>query len=256
MANLRTAKKDLRCLLKQTLSQVSEQSIQRQCSYEALVAQETLYSLPEYHSAKSISVYLSMPKAELTTGPIVLDALQRGKEVYVPYIHRADEPASDTPLSIMDMVQLHSRNDYEKLELDSWGIPTPSEASIAGRKRCPGVQSTEHVGTEKPKERGERLDLVLMPGMAFDRRFGRLGHGRGYYDYFLFRYQRSLGKLPGAETQMPFLVGLALDEQVLPEGEVVPTDPSDWRLDALIAGDKLIRRYSSQIGESKLEDVM
>ncbi|KAL8812777.1 MAG: hypothetical protein Q9223_000845 [Gallowayella weberi] len=241
MANLRTAKKDLRCLLKQTLSQVSEHSIQRQ----SLAAQEALFSLPEYQSATSISVYLSMPKAELTTGPIVLDALRRGKEVYVPYIHKVDAPAPDGPLSIMDMVQLHSQNDYEKLEPDSWGIPTPSEASIAGRKRCPGVQSTEHVGTEKPTEIGEGLDLVVMPGMAFDRRFGRLGHGKGYYDYFLTRYQRSLGKLPGAETQMPFLVGLALDEQVLPEGEVVPTDPSDWRLDALIAGDKLIRRYSS-----------
>ncbi|KAL8679893.1 MAG: hypothetical protein Q9186_003863 [Xanthomendoza sp. 1 TL-2023] len=205
MANLRTAKKDLRCLLKQTLSQVSDHSIQRQCWYEALAAQNTLFSLPEYQSAKSISIYLSMPKGELTTGPIVIDALRRGKEVYVPYTHKADAPASDAPASIMDMVQLKSEDDFDKLEPDSWGIPTPSEASIAGRKRCLGVQSPEHVGAEKPKGSGERLDLVVMPGMAFDCRFGRLGHGKGYYDFFLKRYQRTLGDLPGVETQMPFL---------------------------------------------------
>lgn len=40
-----------------------------------------------------------------------------------------------------------------------------------------------------------------------------------------------------------FAVGLALQEQLLEEGEI-PTDASDWRLDALIVGDgSLIRGY-------------
>ena len=34
-----------------------------------------------------------------------------------------------------------------------------------------------------------------------------------------------------------FLVGLALQEQVLPQGQVVPTTTSDWPLDCLIVGD-------------------
>lgn len=146
-----------------------------------------------------------MPKGELTTGPIVIDALRRGKEVYVPYTYTTDAPASDAPASVMDMVQLHSREDFEQLELDSWGIPTPSEPSIVHRKRCLREQSPGDVGTGKARGRLQNLDIVVMPGVAFDRRLGRLGHGKGYYDYFLTRYQRSLGKVPGLESQMPLL---------------------------------------------------
>ncbi|KAL8735223.1 MAG: hypothetical protein Q9166_001099 [cf. Caloplaca sp. 2 TL-2023] len=238
MANLRTAKKELRGLIRQRLSQISEHSVQRQSA----AAQETLFSLPEYQSAKSISVYLSMPKGELATGPIVIDALQRGKEVYVPYTYRVDAPAPEAPASVMDMVRLHSQEDFEQLDADPWGIPTPSESSIAHRKRCLRKQSPELDSAEESKNH-ERLDILIMPGMAFDRRLGRLGHGKGYYDFFLTRYQRLLGSLPSEQSKMPFLVGLALDEQVLPEGEEVPTDASDWRLDALILGSTpLLRR--------------
>jgi 5-formyltetrahydrofolate cyclo-ligase len=42
---------------------------------------------------------------------------------------------------------------------------------------------------------------------------------------------------------MPTLVGLALNEQLLPAGEPVPTDSTDWPIDGLIAGDgRIIRR--------------
>ncbi|KAL8723328.1 MAG: hypothetical protein Q9225_000380 [Loekoesia sp. 1 TL-2023] len=235
MANLRTAKKELRRLVRQNLSQIPEHSIQSQ----SLAAHQTLLSLPEYQSAKRISIYLSMPKGELTTRSIVADALRQGKEVYVPYVYRLAAPTSEGPASVMDMVALHSQEDFEKLESDSWGIPTPSESSIASRKRCLGDGSLDD---ESSKEDMHKLDVIVMPGMAFDRRLARLGHGKGYYDFFLTRYQGLLKKSSGSENRLPFRVALALKEQVLPEGQEIPMGPSDWYVDALIAGDEPVLR--------------
>ncbi|KAL8858515.1 MAG: hypothetical protein Q9178_005013 [Gyalolechia marmorata] len=239
MATLRTAKKELRRHIRQKLSHLSEQSIQAQSH----AAKEALVSLPEYQAARRISVYLSMPKGELSTRSIVTEALRDGKEVYVPYIFNFTPPTTESPTSVMDMVALHSQEDFEGLHQDSWGIPTPSESSIAHRKCCLGQQHPQQAGVEKSEDESENLELVIMPGVAFDLKLGRLGHGKGYYDRFLTQYQRLLGKVPGPEKQMPFLVGLALEEQVLPEGQEVPTDASDWRLDALIAGSKPVQRH-------------
>ncbi|KAI4287321.1 MAG: hypothetical protein L6R35_003416 [Caloplaca aegaea] len=218
MAVLRAAKKDLRRLIRQKLSQ------------------GTLLSLPEYHAAKRIGIYLSMPKGELATGPIVTEALRQGKEVYVPYIHKAAATPSEASTSVMDMVSLHTKEDFEGLEADPWGIPTPSEPSIAGRKRCLGKRAFDPQTLEDVREGMQHLDIIVMPGMAFDRRLARLGHGKGYYDSFLSRYEQGLGASTDSE------IGLALEEQVPPEGTEVPEGPYDWRLDALVIGDQPILR--------------
>ncbi|KAI4152030.1 MAG: hypothetical protein LQ341_000786 [Variospora aurantia] len=187
MAVLRAAKKDLRRLIRQKLSQ------------------GTLLSLPEYRAAKRIGIYLSMPKGELATGPIVTEALGQGKEVYVPYIHKAAATPSEASTSVMDMVSLHTKEDFEGLEADPWGIPTPSEPSIAGRKRCLGKRAYDPQTLEDVREGMQHLDVIVMPGMAFDRRLARLGHGKGYYDSFLSRYEQGLGALTDSGSKMPFL---------------------------------------------------
>jgi 5-formyltetrahydrofolate cyclo-ligase len=62
-----------------------------------------------------------------------------------------------------------------------------------------------------------RLDLALVPGMAFDLHGHRLGRGKGFYD-------RLLVDVRGVKC------GLAFDEQLVPE---VPTGPEDVRVDCI-----------------------
>ncbi len=66
----------------------------------------------------------------------------------------------------------------------------------------------------------KNLDLVLVPGVAFDKKGRRLGRGKGYYDHFL----------PGI-SQHTVSIGLAYDFQILP---CVPTTKSDINVHKII----------------------
>lgn len=205
--------------------------------------------MPEYKAARRISVYLSMPTGEINTSSIVRDALEQGKKVFIPYTYNLSEPIEGQPKSIMDMVELSSMKDFESLETDKWGIPTPSEDSIPSRVNCFGTTGVTHGKTDSISD---GLDLIVMPGMAFDTGFGRLGHGKGFYDFFLSRCQH-VSRMPFRGKNYWYLnmsagltnhvkVGLSLTEQLLPPNESVPMDQSDFRLDALITGDGELRR--------------
>ena len=209
-----------------------------------------------------------MPKSEVVTRTIIHDAFRQGKQIFVPYIYYNNKlHVHPKSRAAMNMVSLHSKSDYEALEPDAWGIPTVAEDSITQRIRIlddlgystgsvsQGVAVREKDSKSRNTEFGN-LDLIVMPGVAFDRDLGRLGHGKGFYDQFLKRYYDSKPFLL-EEVKMPFLgacqglyytsnpvmlmltrsplVGLALDVQLLLDK--VPTDASDWRLDALIVGD-------------------
>jgi 5-formyltetrahydrofolate cyclo-ligase len=212
-------------------------------------ATNTLLAMPEYKAARRISVYLSMPTGEINTSNIVRDALEQGKKVFIPYTYNLDNPVDGQPKSIMDMVELSSMKDFESLEADKWGIPTPSKDSISSRANCFGTMGVTNVKSEHITE---GLDLIVMPGMAFDHRFGRLGHGKGFYDFFLSRCHQAArmpfrGKNYWYSTVADGLanhakVGLSLTEQLLPPSESVPMDQSDFRLDALVTGDGDLRR--------------
>jgi 5-formyltetrahydrofolate cyclo-ligase len=78
-------------------------------------------------------------------------------------------------------------------------------------------------GIREPNERCarneiNRLDLILVPGLAFDLQGHRLGKGRGFYDQLLV-------------TLRGTTCGVAFDEQIVPE---VPVEPHDIRLDYLL----------------------
>jgi len=165
---------------------------------------DSLLSLPEYKGASRVGIYLSMPKGEVSTKAIVEHALRQGKQVFVPYIYKAQFQDQSKPRSVMDMVSLHSKSDYEGLKPDAWGIPTPTADSIDERHQildAHGDRDTSAPGkvSSSNTHGAQKLDMIVMPGVAFDRCLGRLGHGKGFYDCFLDRYHSSKA------AAMPFL---------------------------------------------------
>lgn len=158
--------------------------------------------MPEYQAAHRVGVYLSMVSGEIATASIVRHALQHGKQVFVPYTYRSMMSSPGQPASVMDMVSLHSWDDYENLRRDAWGIPTPSDESIPTRACCFRELWNRGRVEETPSQ---GLDLIVVPGMAFDTDRRRLGHGKGYYDFFLQRYQEHLVRKDAESSKMPFL---------------------------------------------------
>lgn len=155
--------------------------------------------------ARKIGVYLSMPTTEISTKATVLHALQEDKKVFIPYIYQFNNLDSTGLKSAMDMVSLQSPKDYESLQPDPWGIPTPSEESLAERDYVLGVKEIGHCRVHETKK--EDLEVIIMPGVAFDRKLSRLGHGKGFYDSFLQCYQKlHVPDISGStKNKMPFL---------------------------------------------------
>ncbi len=189
-----------------------------------------------------------MPTGEVQTSAIVRHALDAGKEVFIPYLHKNPSPAAGLPARVMDMVRLRDVEDYEGLKADKWGIPSVDPGTVGGRERVLGDEGSG------------LLDLILMPGVAFDVHpqngaIRRLGHGKGFYDYFLFRHALKAQAM-GQQEDSVLLVGLALSEQFLSDdngaGEgVVPVGPLDQPLDGLVLGDGSVK---GRLGvESKTE---
>ncbi|KAF9895066.1 hypothetical protein FE257_004695 [Aspergillus nanangensis] len=235
MASLQTAKKDLRRKMRDALQRIPTDSIINQSQ----IATNRLFSLTEYQNAKRIGVYLSMPSGELSTTAIVHDALSTGKEVFIPYIHSVEPVSSSTPpqkTSIMDMLALESVDEFTSLIPDKWGIPSLTKTQVASKRNCFGGIGVTSQSDDSSTQGSYDLDLIVMPGMAFDEGFRRLGHGKGYYDHFLTRYSKATEKQT-ATPKMPLLVALALREQMLSATDQIPVANHDWPVDVVVIGD-------------------
>ena len=83
-----------------------------------------------------------------------------------------------------------------------------------------GMHGTQEPSPERRiKINPKSFDLVIVPGVAFDRQGGRVGHGKGYYDRFL-------------ELTSAFRLALAFDCQLL---ENVPTELHDITMNAILS---------------------
>ncbi|XP_069029022.1 5-formyltetrahydrofolate cyclo-ligase [Embiotoca jacksoni] len=200
MAALQAAKRAMRKEVKRRVAALSDDEKRRQ----SLVVSQMLFKHPKYVSSQRIAVFLSMGD-EVCTREILQDMFKWGKSCFIP---RYESSGS----SHMDMLKLNSLQDMETLPLTSWNIRQPS---------------VDDQSREEALAAGG-LDLILMPGLGFDRFGRRLGRGKGFYDTYLERCSRHpRGK--------PYTVALAFKEQLCQE---IPVDHNDVLIDEVLFEDE------------------
>lgn len=165
-------KKDIRKQIFSKRKACSQQEIQKW----SRIITDRVISLPAFRRAEQILVYADY-NHEVVTSYLIEEAWKAGKEVAVPKVVGKD-------------MVFYKLTDFEQLEPGYFDIPEPVSGEIV----------------EWPQA------LMIMPGVAFDRKNHRVGYGGGFYDRYLEKH--------------PLIrrVAIAFSFQVLPE---VPTEPTD-----------------------------
>lgn len=169
-------------------NQLRQEMLSKRRSLDAVVKRTNSNSMKNqlcawniYQNAKVIMIYLSMYD-EPQTDAIILDALQKQKKVFVPRM-----------LSVyghMEAVEVHG---LDQLATGRLGIREPSQNATV---------------VVPPQS----IDLILVPGVAFDVSGNRIGMGAGYYDRFL------------VQASQATLLGVAWQFQVKPN---IPSEKHD-----------------------------
>ncbi|KAL3684324.1 hypothetical protein R1sor_002346 [Riccia sorocarpa] len=205
---LRQKKKELRSSMKLTLRKFPLESRQE----EDAAIQKHVLSADWFEQSRRFCAYLSCAKLrEVDTTQIVASILQPNaselaKELYVPRV--LDNEAN------MVMLHVSSTND---LITNSMGIAEPELTDSDGSPR------------ESVLEANYPVDVLLLPGLVFDRSGRRCGRGGGYYDVFLSKY---LELVKDKNWKRPLLVALAYSVQVV--DDPVPVSETDVPVDALV----------------------
>lgn len=152
-------------------------------------------ALPEYAVAETVMFYIDV-RSEVRTRHDLEPALQSGKVIVVPWCNADGE---------LELFRLESP---DELEVGMYRILEP-KAELRHRPE-------KQVNVES-------LDLIMVPGVGFDRRGARMGHGKGYYDKLLQHARRDTP-----------LVALAFECQLFDE---IPVAPHDVFMDRIITED-------------------
>lgn len=153
-----------------------------------------------FSEAEIVLVYMDYRSEVITTG--LTDELlmpENNKRIYAPKVEGLD-------------ISFYAITSLEELE--------------------PGYQEIREPVGEKDKIFTEELAkdkkcLLLVPGAVFDRKLGRMGYGKGFYDRFIHKFE-------GITS-----VGLAFDCQII---KSVPVENHDMRLDLIITESEIIKK--------------
>lgn len=156
-------------------------------------AADAVFALPQYKSADTVMAYMSSFK-EISTASIIRDAIEHKRLVV---------PVSNTDSFTITPSYLRKESDLIK---GAYGIYEPRVIEKADIND---------------------IDIALIPGVAFDRRGGRIGFGKGYYDRFLSEFK-------GIKA------GLCYEFQLIDE---LPLDSHDIRMDIIITEKRIYNDF-------------
>jgi len=186
--DIRTAKKALRVSLKALREAFSE----AECEESSHRIFTLLLTLPEWQNARTVHIYIGALPGEVRTLPIIRWCWDEGRNVIVPVVGKDGD---------MGHVFLAPAT---ALATTRWGGLEPRDAEPADSLTA---------------------DVVIVPGVAFDRSGNRLGMGGGFYDRFL-------------STVTTPKIALAHAFQIV---DAVPVNSHDRRVDLIVTPDEVIR---------------
>lgn len=160
-------------------------AIDRATAAQAMVVRMRAH--PHWMAAQSVLLFAPLPD-EPDLWPLLAAALAAGKHVALPSF-------------------VAGKNTYTARQ-----ILDPARDLVIGKF---GIREVADLSPEMDLN---QLDLVLVPGVAFDASGGRLGRGRGFYD-------RLLAAVRGTKC------GVAFDEQIV---DAVPVGPQDIPLNCIL----------------------
>lgn len=156
---------------------------------------DKIINLKSYQESKVVFIYMDFGN-EVITSQLIKHMLSENKRVVIPF--------TDTLNTVLIPSEITKEAD---LKLNSFGYYEPINI-------CP-------VNVED-------IDLVIVPGVVFDKNLNRIGFGKGYYDRILNKLKPSAKRL-----------AVAHEFQVL---ESIPTEDHDVKMDMIVT-EKNIYRY-------------
>lgn len=214
---VRQRKQELRKEIRASMKRLSSNEVARQSQ----LIWDQFFELPQYQEANSVGLFVSMPSGEVQTDYALKRVIHDSKTLYVPRVGLNFEMC-DMELVRCEIDGAHDfygqdETLYKSWPRNKWGIPEPPSPFIDVAKR------------------GE-IDLLVVPGIAFDGEGQRLGQGKGYYDRFISTIQHGEG-----EAKKPLLVAVALTPQYIGQEEnaekykrAVPVLDHDIKMDIVI----------------------
>jgi len=202
---------------KKVLRKIFMEQQSRISAEKSMAAGEAMLSLLSgeafWQEARSVFCFISM-SGEPDTTPIILGALNSGKTVCVP---RTGKNRLMETVPIMDdsgVLSMPMDRDAFSRIIAAWplsyNIPEPPAS----------------IHAEDPS----KLDLVIVPSVAVDRRGCRLGHGAGYYDHFINGFQTA--------KKRPLFAAIQFEELLM--DEPLPREPYDMLVDMIVTENEII----------------